>query len=351
MKTCEALYSEMLASYSEKTGFVMADSADLAVRLYAAAAQLESLYAYCDWALGQAFPQTATGQYLEYHGSLRGLLRKAGSCAAGTVRFSVSEARSQSVAVPEGTVCTTPGLVRFVTTKAAEIGAGLLFVDVPVQAEEPGAVGNAAAGAVCRMPQPPAGVAACSNIQAFSGGADTEGDEALRGRVLDSFIRLPNGANKAFYETRALAHPGVGGVSVLPRPNGPGTVKVVVATTSGAADADLLERVRQDLQSVREISVDVTVAAPAVQNVDVQVTVWPKSNVTFADAKAAVESAIGGHFTGALLGKGVLQAELGSRIFETGRVKNYRFNAPAADVAAVVDTLPRLGTVTVTEGS
>lgn len=350
MKTCEALYSEMMTVYGEKTGFVMADSADLAVRLYAAAAQLESLYAYCDWALRQAFPQTATGQYLEYHGALRGLSRKAGSRAAGTVRFSVSEARSRPVAVPEGTVRTTPGLVRFVTTKAAEIGVGLLFADVPVQAEEPGAAGNAAAGAVCRMPQPPAGVAACSNVQAFSGGADTESDDALRERVLESFVRLPNGANKAFYETRALSHAGVGGVSVLPRPNGPGTVKVVVATTSGAADEALLERVRQDLQSVREISVDVTVAAPTVQNVEVQVTIWPKSNAAFADAKAAVETALGGHFTGALLGKGVLLAELGRRIFDTGLVKNYRFAAPAADVAAVADTLPRLGTVTVTEG-
>lgn len=351
MKTCEQLYADMMQTYGEKTGFVMADSADLAVRLYAAAAQMESLYAYCDWALGQAFPQTATGQYLEYHGTLRGLSRKAGSHAVGTVRFSVSEVRQQPVTVPQGTVCTTPGLVRFAVEQETQIPAGGLYVDAPVRAEEPGAAGNAAAGAVCRMPQPPAGVAACSNTQAFSGGADTEDDEGLRGRILESFIRLPNGANRAFYETRALAHPGVGGVSVQPRPNGPGTVRVVVATVSGEPDGPLLERVRQDLQSVREISVDVTVAAPQVQTVALAVTLWPKDNVEFATAKAAVESAIGGYFTGALLGKGVLLAELGNRIFETGLVKNYRFTAPAVDVAAEAATLPRLGAVTVTEGT
>ena len=41
MKTYAALYAEMKQHYCEKTGFSMADTADLAVRLSACAAQLE----------------------------------------------------------------------------------------------------------------------------------------------------------------------------------------------------------------------------------------------------------------------------------------------------------------------
>ena len=45
MKEVEELYGIMLAVFEEKTGFTMDDTADLAVRLYAAAAQIQSLYA------------------------------------------------------------------------------------------------------------------------------------------------------------------------------------------------------------------------------------------------------------------------------------------------------------------
>ena len=86
MKEAAQIYEQMLQIFEEKTGFRMEDTADLAVRLYAAAAQIETLYAYADWALVQSFPQTATGKYLDYHAELRGIKRQAGKKAAGTLR-------------------------------------------------------------------------------------------------------------------------------------------------------------------------------------------------------------------------------------------------------------------------
>lgn len=350
MKTCEEIYQEMLALFTEKTGFSMDASADLAVRLYAAAAQLESLYAYSDWTLNQSFPQTASGDYLDLHGALRGISRKAGSRAVGTLRFSVGEARSEAVNVPAGTVCTTAGLVRFVTTEEISIPAGALYGDAPAQAEETGTAGNAAAGLVCYMTQAPMGVTACTNPAAFTGGAGAEDDESLRSRILDSFARLPNGANKAFYETRVLSHTDVGGVAVLPRVNGIGTVGVIVAGAEGVPSEELLQEIRADLEAVREIAVDVTVSAPETVRVDVTGELWPKDGVTFEEAKAAAESALGGFFTGARLGKNVYQAELGSLLFGTGCVKNVRLTAPAADLEITTSQLPVLGAVTLTEG-
>ena len=82
MKEVDELYGKMLAVFEEKTGFTMDDTADLAVRLYAAAAQIQTLYAYSDWAINQSFPQTATGEYLDYHAALRGITRKAGTKAS-----------------------------------------------------------------------------------------------------------------------------------------------------------------------------------------------------------------------------------------------------------------------------
>lgn len=99
MKEVEELYGKMLAVFEEKTGFTMDDTADLAVRLYAAAAQIQSLYAYSDWAMNQSFPQTATGEYLDYHAALRGITRKAGTRASGILRFKIDQALEDNLPI------------------------------------------------------------------------------------------------------------------------------------------------------------------------------------------------------------------------------------------------------------
>ena len=65
--------------------------------------------------------------------------------------------------------------------------------------------------------------------------------------------------------------------------------------------------------------------------------------------KAAAEKTLTTFITGRLLGKAVRLAELGSRLYALEGVENYRFTAPAADVAADDTVLPVLGALTVTE--
>ena len=371
MKEVSEIYRGMLDVFTEKTGFSMEDSADLAVRLYAAAAQLQTLYIYADWALAQSFPQTAAGEYLDRHAALRGLARKAGEKAHGVLRFRMDLTREDDVSIPAGTVCSTAGLVRFVTLEDAVIAAGSLYADAPAQAESAGSAGNAAVQTVTVLTQAPVGVAGVTNPAAFSGGIsspraassavidldvssypdDGETDEALRQRVLDSFVRLPNGANAAFYEQRALSHAGVRAVSVIPRESGIGTVGVVIAADGGIPDAALVAEVQADIQKVREIAVDVTVRAPTAQVVNVTAKLKPKAGVAFATAKAAVTSAVRAYFTGALLGKRLYRAALGDVIYGTGLVENYTLSAPGSDLAGAADRLPVLGALTLTEAS
>lgn len=167
--------------------------------------------------------------------------------------------------------------------------------------------------------------------------------------MLSSYARLPNGANKAFYEERALAHEGVAGVTVLPRVKGIGTVGVVVAGTAGKPSEELLEEIRADLAAVREIAVDVTVSAPELVTVAVTATIQPAANASFQQAKEAAQAALTGFFTGERLGKPVYVAELSHLLFSTGLVANCHIQAPAADVEISPSQLPVLGTVTLTE--
>jgi len=346
MKTVEELYSDMLTDFTARTGMEIAGGGDLSARLYAAAAQIYGLYVQADWVNRQCFPQTAQGEYLDHHAQLRALERKAASRAQGTVRFYGDAAGTMDREIPAGTVCMTPGLVRFATTRDGVLEAGKSHVDIPVQAVEPGTAGNVIAGSVRVLSAAPVGITGCTNPQAMSGGADAEGDEQLRKRILDSFLRLPNGANSAFYEQGALSFDEVVAAVALPRNRGVGTVDVVVATRQGVPDRNLLDRLNEYFRERREIAVDVQACAP--QTVKVNIAVGIKS-ADMTQTKERVEQALRDWFTGQRLGEDVLRAKLGSIVFAVDGVENYALSQPAADVAVEKGLLPVLGTVTVEE--
>lgn len=348
MKTADEIYQEMMAAYQARGGTAAEDSCDLAVRLYAAAAQVQALFAQADWVLNQSFPQTAAGEYLDRHAEMRGVARAPAAAAAGVLRFSVKSAGTADWAVESGTVCLTESGVRFETTARTVIPAGSLFADAPARASEPGESGNVGAGTVTLLGGCPTGVTACTNPAAFSGGQDAEDDETLRARILDSYRRLPNGANAAYYERTALSHAGVAAAKAVGRARGIGTVDVYLASPSGVPDAAVLEEVRADLAAQREIAVDVAVLPPKTAAVDVAAELFPAEGVAFEDAKAAADAAVRGLFTGALLGRPVYLAELTRRIYGADGVANCRVTAPGADLSASPDTLPVLGTLTIT---
>ena len=214
MKTIDEIYRLLLESYARRTGTALAEDCDLAVRLYAAAAQLQALDIQAWWVLDQCFPQTAQGMYLDGHAQMRGVSRREATKAVGTLRFSVVSPSAVELPITAGTVCMTAGEVRFQTTADAVLPAGDLFVDVPAEAVESGETGNVPAGSVAVLTACPVGITGCTNPAAFFGGSDAEDDESLRARVLESYLRLPNGANAAWYEQSAMSHAGVAAAQI-----------------------------------------------------------------------------------------------------------------------------------------
>ncbi len=349
MRTAEEIYQELLASFGKRTGLEPREGCDLSARMYALAAQVCALYIQADWVVRQAFPQTAEGEYLDAHAQLRGLERKKPVAAQGTVRFTAGEAAETPRSIPKGTVCMTAGLVRFETTEEGILAAGVLTADVPVRALEAGTAGNVSAGAIVSMAVAPMGIAACANPQPFAGGADGEEDEELRKRVLDTFKRLPNGANAAFYEREALSFDQVAAAAVVSRPRGVGSVDIVPATLAGAPDAALLKQLQDYFEERREIAVDLKVRAPQTVTVNIGVQVEPEEGRNTAEVLDRVETAVRNWFTGKLLGQDILRARLGHLIYSCDGVANYVITAPAADVPGEKDHLPILGTLTVGE--
>ena len=347
MKSIEEIYQEMLAVFADHAGMAPAGTGELALRLYAAAAQVHSLWLQTEWTRRQCFPQTADGEYLDYHAQMRALERRAATKAEGTLCFSVDSPPEQDLAIPVGTVCLTIGLVRFETTEEACLKAGELSVDVPARAVEPGSAGNVEAGTVVTMLVAPVGVARCTNPEAFAGGADDEDDESLRARILESYKRLPNGANAAFYEQGALTFDQVAAATVIPRARGIGTVDVIVATYAGMPDKDLLEEMKAYYDLRREIAVNVDVLAPEKKTVNVSAAVRAAEGYDQGAVIANVEKALRGYFDGRLLSQGVLRAQLGALIYAVEGVENYVLNEPEADVPAEQKKLPVLGALEV----
>ena len=344
MKTVEELYSDMQTDFTARTGMEISPDGDLSARLYAAAAQIYSLYVQADWVNRQCFPQTAQGEYLDHHAQLRALERKKATQAQGFVRFFGDAASTMDRSIPAGTICMTPGLVRVETTQDAVMAAGSSHVDVPVRAVEPGISGNVIAGSVRSLSAAPIGVMGCTNPLAMTGGTNAEGDEQLRSRILDSFLRLPNGANRAFYEQEALSFDEVAAAVALPRNRGIGTVDVVVATPQGVPEQKLLDRLNEYFRERREIAVDVSVVAP--ETVPVDICVQIESSDTEQTA-LRVQQSLTEWFSGQRLGQNILRAKLGSLIFAVDGVDNYTLTVPAADITVETAQLPVLGTVRV----
>lgn len=349
MKTVDQIYQEMLACFGGKTGLEPREGCDLSARLYALAAQVYGLYVQAEWVVRQAFPQTAEGEFLDRHAQLRSLERRPASAAEGVVRFTAGEAATAPRTIPRGTVCMTAGLVRFETTGDAVLEAGELTAEAPVRALEAGRAGNVSAGAIAAMAVAPVGIAACTNPAPCAGGADGETDAALRERVLESFKRLPNGANAAFYQQGALSFDQVAAAAVVPRPRGVGSVDVVPATLAGLPSQELLDELEDYFQARREIAVDLKVRAPRTTTVNIAVQVEVQAGRDRDRVLAQVRQALEDWFTGRLLGQDILRAKLGEIIFHCDGVANYAITAPAADLPVSSDTLPLLGALTVEE--
>lgn len=347
MKTANEIFEDMKGTFVSKTGYEISDDCDMAVRMYAAAGQIEALYIYDEWITRQCFPQTAEGEYLDRHCALRGLERKSAVKATGEICFTVREAADREIEIPLGTVCINSAGVGYVTTAKGTIGKGETMCTVAAEAVDAGKNGNTAAGTVVYMTNAPIGVEQCTNFSAFIGGKNVESDDELRERLLYSYKNLSNGANAAWYEKTALEISDVTSVSVISCPRGAGSVDVYIASRNGLPDAALISKVQSVFDEKRELCTDVQVLAPTQMNLNISVEVKVKSGYKTADVLSAVKMEIFGLFAEHTIGKTIYLTELGDKIYHVPGVETYRIITPDYDYSAGANVLLKPGDVTV----
>ncbi|QQR69120.1 MAG: baseplate J/gp47 family protein [Alphaproteobacteria bacterium] len=258
--------------------------AEVLARVEAGAAH--GLYGYIDWLSRQFLADTAETEWLDRHGSIWGVARKAAATATGTVTFTTQA----GAVIPVGaTLQAADGAVYQVTAEVLATGAS---TTAALRAVLAGEAGNRLTGTPLSLTSPLAGVQSSATSGAITGGADVETDIAYRARILARIRRTPHGGAAHDYVAWALEIPGVTRAWCYPEELGLGTVTVRFVRDDDASlipDSPEVATVQAHIDSVRPVTAQVTVVAPVAAPLAFTISGLAPSN---AEVRAHIESAL-----------------------------------------------------------
>ena len=351
MESYETIVQRMKNSYISYAGFTPAEESDIMIRLRVLASEIYQAQISADYITRQLFAQTAQGSYLDRHAAERGLTRRAGTLASGSVSFTPESEEHGDILIPAGTVvCTNTTMRRYHTTQDAVLGGGDDSVTAPVVADAPGADYNARAGAVTVIVTPVMGIGGVNNDAALTNGADHESDDELRARVIDSYVNITNGANAAYYKGLAMSVEGVYSASAVGRVRGEGTVNVYLSSKGDTVSAAVKARVQQLLNEGRELNIDVQAVDADEANITLFIYLTLQPGFDFNTVAAQVRAQVSEYINGLGIGGNVYLSNIGEVIHHIDGVENYRFlESFGTDRLIGDDTYPRAGMITIRE--
>jgi uncharacterized phage protein gp47/JayE len=313
---------------------------DVLARMHGAG--VHGLYGYLEWLAGQVMPDTAETAFLDRLAGIWGVLRVPASYAGGFAACT----GTNGVVVPAGTSMRRADGAEYTTTADATIASG--GAQVPVVATAPGAAGNAAAGTSMTFAQPIAGVSSGATVAAggLTQGADSEGDEALRGRLLARIRQPPMGGAAYDYVAWALEVPGVTRAWCYPLEGGVGKVVVRFVRDGDASfipDSAEVAAVQAYLDERRPVTAQLTVAAPTAAPINFNITLTPNT--------VAVQDAVRAELADLLRrvakpGGTILVSHIREAISVAAGETNHVLNSPSGDVTHTAGQMPTLGTFT-----
>lgn len=271
----------------------------LGVLAYSQAALDAGLHEHLSWVYRQIIPGDADEAELLKHCQFWGIRRKQPVPAGGNIAVMASATGT----IPKGTRWQRAdgalySLENDFTTAA--VGKN----SVPVTAVNAGTSGNAASGTSLSLISPVPGVAADAVAESgFSGGSDLEPASELLARLEFRAQHPPCGGNKYDYERWARECAGVTRAWCQPTWQGPGTVGVAFVmdgnTSIIPSQADL-DRVASYIAGHpnpvtgviegQPEGPDVTVFAPTLKKVDMNIKISPKTDALKAEITAGLNS-------------------------------------------------------------
>jgi uncharacterized phage protein gp47/JayE len=178
---------------------------------------------FLKWLSRQFLPDTAEKEWLDRHGNIWLGGRKAATFSSGTVT-ATGAAGTVIAQGTELTVGVSSAPITFQVTANTTIGSGA--TSVPVVALTAGSAGNLDQGTTLSFSTAQSGLDGSAIVVSLTGGADEEGDDDLRSRVLFRIQQPPMGGDADDYVRWTLEVPGVTRAWCSPLEMGIGTVTV-----------------------------------------------------------------------------------------------------------------------------
>lgn len=247
------------------------------------------LHGHIVWGIRQLFPDTAEAEYLARWASIWGVARTAAVFATGNITVQ----GTNGTVVPTGTRFKRADGVFYNTTGSGTITGGT--ASLPAKAVNAGLAGNSDAGNALSLVNSISGVNsdAVVAVGGITNGADAEGDDSLRARLLDRIQQPPHGGAAFDYVKWAKEVNGVTRAWAYPLAMGPGTVTVTFVLdgeTDIIPDAGKVAEVQAyiDDPSRRPVTADVTVFAPVAVPLNFTIELTPDT----AEVRLEVENSL-----------------------------------------------------------
>lgn len=315
---------------SQQPGADTGTDSDNGVRAAATGSAVEGLYEHQAWIAKQIFPDTSDSDILALHARLRGLSKKVGVQASGTIQLGATPNSPASagllVLLQDGT--------QYQTTADAVAGADGTVV-VAAAAVVAGSAGNVADGTALTISSPPPGYAAAGSIVSMVGGTDDETDEELLARLLDVIRNPPAGGNEYDFRRWAMSVNGVTAAYVYPLRRGLGTVDIVITSSGGLPSDDTISAVQTYIDSVRPVTAkNAFVLAPTIVLIDHDINI---DGLTIAAATPLIQSGLDTYFAGLAPGDNYVKSKAEAIVSDISGITDRSFVTPTANTVPIVN--------------
>jgi len=303
------------------------------------------LYVYLDQLAKNFFITTADINGLIARGSDISVYRKKASFATGNIIVTGTTATN----LPLGTVFTTASEQQYKTTLDAVIGLDGT-VSVPIQASTAGSNGNQDPNTEFNIVNPIVGInsVATADESGITGGANIEGVEEYRARLLLALRNEVGAGDTLFYENAALSRPGVTRARAFRTFAGPGTVGVTFMMddtyTDGIPRAGDVADMQEYLESIMPADLnELIVFAPETTMINIVIN-------DLTPDTAALRSAINNNLIALFqeydFGETVYRAQIETAIGSTPGEISHVLAAPVVDTTISPYGIAILGTIT-----
>lgn len=233
------------------------------------------LFGFLKFIEKQAFPDTATDEFLDRWAGIWGVTRLEATFA----QFTCDVVGTAGVTIPAGRIYRrSDGVEYTVDAEVTLTGSG---DQIQLTAVVAGANGEVQVADTISILSPIAGLTSEATVASVQiEPEDAEGDESLRARLIDRIQNPPSGGAANDYIQWALAVPGITRAWIGPQALGPGTVVVYVVSDNEdpiTPSAPKIQEVFDYIEPLRPVTANVTVVAPVLLPLDMTIELKPNT--------------------------------------------------------------------------